>query len=55
MRQVPKFKLFTVIMSSELGNNMLAPLLVLSFLRQIAPCFRNRLVWLNAPYCLVCA
>ncbi len=39
MRQVPKFKLFTVIMSSELGNNMLAPLLTFIFFAANSPLF----------------
>src|SRR5262249_3926562 len=39
MRQVPKLKLFTVVMSSELGNNMLAPLLSFIFFAANSPLF----------------
>lgn len=39
MRQVPKLKLFTVIMSSELGNNMLIPLLSFIFFAANSPLF----------------
>ena len=39
MRQVPKLKLFTVVMSSEFGNNMLAPLLSFIFFAANSPLF----------------
>jgi MFS transporter, DHA1 family, tetracycline resistance protein len=41
MRQVPKLKLFTVIMSSEFGNNMLLPLLTFIFFSTNSPLFAN--------------
>lgn len=39
MRQVPKLSLFTVIMSAELGNNMLIPLLTFIFFATNSPLF----------------
>ena len=41
MRQVPKLKLFWVVMSSELGNNMLLPLLTFIFFAANSPLFSS--------------
>lgn len=41
MRQVPKLNIFTVVMSAELGNNLLAPLFTFVFFATNSPLFNS--------------